>query len=183
LKAIRLIVVLGLSGASTLLADGGALLFQNQAGTLMISVFASPTPVTPGPVDLSVMVQNVSNHSIVEDARVMLKLQRGGTRIETAAAREQASNKLLYAAHLNLLPDSEGDWRLTVQVSSPETAASAEGALHVSPRPPALVAYWPYFAVVPLAIVLFALNRWLKATRSSGLSTRPVRPDAERTKP
>jgi hypothetical protein len=144
-------------GSSILLADGGALVFQKQAGPFMISVFSSPTP--------SVMVQNAGNHSVIEDARVALKLQKGAVEINALATREQATNKLLYAAQVNLPPGLDGDWRLSVHVATSEVRAEAEGILRVSPAPAAVVAYWPYFAVVPLVVALFALNRWLKLTR------------------
>jgi hypothetical protein len=146
-------------------ADGGALVFQKQSGAFLISVFSSPTPVTSGPVDLSVLVQDAVSHSMVEDARVTLKIGRSAVEINAPASHEQAINKLLYAAQVNLPPGLTGDWRLNVKVATPDASVETDGDLRVSPNAPPAVTYWPYFAAVPLVMGLFALNRWLKSTR------------------
>jgi hypothetical protein len=150
-----------------LLADGGALVLRNQSGPLIISVFSSPTPLTAGPADLSVLVQDASNHMAILDALVMLRLHPagGGNEINVIATHAQATNKLLYAYRVIFPSDSSGDWRLTVRVETTTASAETEGTLRAAPPTPAVVAYWPYFALVPLMIALFALNQWLKSKR------------------
>jgi hypothetical protein len=111
------------------------------------------------------MIQNRANHSVIEDARVMLKLRKSAVEINAAATREHATNKLLYAAQVTLPPGSAGPWRVDVRVTSSGTSVETDGDLRVSPAPSAAVAYWPYFAVVPVVVGLFALNRWLKSGR------------------
>ena len=58
-----------------------------------------------------------------------------------------------------------GRYSMHVSVSRNGHAASINGEIDVPPAAPPWAAYWPYFALVPAAILLFALNQWLKAKR------------------
>ncbi len=154
------------AAAALVLADGGTLVLRRQAGPLVISVFSSPQPLRVGPADLSVMVQQLSNQSTVLDAGVNLHLTQSGAQVLEVfapAKHENATNKLLYAARMHL--PSAGSWRLVAMVHSSKGNAEVTGQLTVlGPQPP-LVAYWPYFAVVPLLVILFAVNQILKNRR------------------
>jgi hypothetical protein len=156
------VTVFGLFLAALLFADGGAVEFRKQAGSLLITVFGAPVPLRAGVADLSVLVQNVRDTSAVLDAEVDLTLSRAGEmEISLPATRAQATNKLLYAAY-PVLP-SAGEWRLNVQVKSLGRLVAVDGAIVVTPRQTSVIAYWPYIAFVPIAIVLFLVNQYLKS--------------------
>lgn len=157
------------SAAGLLLGDGGTLVLRKQAGPLTISIFSSPEPLRVGSADLSVMVQKSQDNSAVLDANVRMHLRQsradGIAEVVAPARHNDASNKLLYAAHVNL--PSAGKWQLAATVESPNGSAEVASTINVQSRRSPLVAYWPYFAVVPLLVLLFAINQLLKSRRNA----------------
>ncbi len=150
---------------SLLYADGGALQMRVQDAGLVLSAFTSPVPLRVGMADVSVLVQKAADQSPVMDGEVTLRL-RGpqGAEIIANATHAQATNKLLYAANVNFA--NAGNWTLQVNFTDGSHSANAAAKLAVLPEAPLLSTYWPEFAVVPVGLILFALNQWLKAARS-----------------
>lgn len=144
--------------------------FRKTAGPFIVTVFSEPVPVRAGKADLSVMVENATDQSNVQDAHVLLRLRKmeSGSVVEVAApaTHDRATNKLLYAASVTL--PSAGLWQMTVDVREKSDTASAAGDLSVLTAEPPLIQHWPLFAVVPLMIVFFVLNQWLKSRRRRG---------------
>jgi len=152
-------------GIGLLVADGGIVQFQRQAGPFFVTVFSAPVPLRVGVADLSVMVQTFDDRRDVLGCDVMLHLSKPGEReIRVAATRAQATNKLLYAAHPVL--QQAGKWNVSVEIKARGDTVRVNGDLVVLPELPPLIAYWPYFAVLPVAVAFFALNQWLKARRN-----------------
>jgi hypothetical protein len=150
--------------ARSLFADGGVVQFQKQAGPFLITVFSAPVPLRVGVADLTVMVQKAVDRSEVLDSGVILHLAKPDEHaIQAVATRAQATNKLLYAAPI-VFP-SAGKWHLTVDVDGKDNIVRVYGDVTVLPELPPLIANWPYFALLPVAVALFALNQWLKAKR------------------
>ncbi len=148
-----------------LFGDGGALQFQKQAGPFIVTAFTAPVPVRVGAGDLSVMVQRAADRSPLLDSRVLVTLSRHGEPdIKADATRAQATNKLMYAARI-VFP-SAGTWHVDVAVNASGSTAHVAGDIAVLPEQPPLMAFWPYFAMLPAAVVLFILNQWLKSRRS-----------------
>ncbi|MBV8865032.1 MAG: FixH family protein [Acidobacteriaceae bacterium] len=166
MKSIRILLVF-LIAAEIIFADGGTLVLRKQAGPLTISIFSSPEPLRVGPADLSVMVQKRNDKSEVLDAKVSLHLTHsnpdGIAEVFARATHANATNKLLYASRVNLA--SAGVWRLAAMVDSKNGSAEVAGEVTVRPPQPPILAYWPYFTLVPLIIALFVVNQWLKGRR------------------
>ena len=166
---VRLLVPLGLllAAPTAARADGGAVRTRQSAGPLVITVFTTPTPLTAGPADVSVMVQDRASLAPVLDARVRLLLApeaqgkaSGPTRTTSAVAtRADATNKLLYAARVPL--PGPGQWRLQVSVEHGGQAEEVACVLLVGPPPPPLLAFWPWLALPFLVVGLAVLNRRL----------------------
>ena len=76
--------------------DGGLLRLRQAAGRFEISVFTAPTPLRVGQIDVSVMVQ--ADHAPVLDAEVDVQLRGPGGELTATASAAAATNKLLYAA-------------------------------------------------------------------------------------
>ena len=151
--------------AFLLLGDGGTLQFQKQAGLLLINVFSAPVPLRVGTADLSVLVQRAADRSNLLDCAVVLELSKRGERAMRAhATRAQATNKLMYAAQI-VFP-SPGDWHVNVEINAQGNTVQVDGNVNVLPEQEPAIAYWPYFAVLPVTVALFALNQWLKARRT-----------------
>jgi hypothetical protein len=148
-----------------LFGDGGTVQFQKQAGPFLVTIFSAPVPLRVGAADLSVMVQRATDRSNLLDCSVDLRLSRPGeSRIHANATRAQATNKLMYAARV-VFP-APGKWHLDVGVNAQRDTIHVAGDVPVLPQQEPLIAYWPYFAVLPTALVLFGLNQWLKAKRN-----------------
>jgi hypothetical protein len=162
----RIVSVLAL--VTTLaLADGGKVQFQRKAGTFNITLFSTPSPVRVGRTDFSVMVQSTHGPDAVLNADVRLHfVQREANSIAEVSAparHEKATNKLLYAAQVDL--NATGKWRVEISVQTPRDSALVTGDLDVLPPEPALLAHWPYFAALPVVAFLFVLNQRLKRRR------------------
>lgn len=141
------------------------MLFRKRADPFIVTAFGEPVPLRAGIADLSVMVQKEADRSPVLDAAVSVRLKKSSaaniTEIVAPATHSRATNKLLYAAHITL--PSAGEWELSVDVKQQAASAVASGEIAVAPQQAPETAYWPYFAIVPLFVVLFILNRWLRS--------------------
>ena len=153
--------------AASLYADGGKVLFQRKAGAFNITLFAAESPVRVGRPDLSVMVQSNNDQSPVLDANVQLRLVRHDanaiTDITAPAKHDQATNKLLYAASLEV--NTPGHYRTEISVQTKSESALVTGDLDVLAPEPPLLAHWPYFIALPIVVLLFVLNQRLKLKR------------------
>ena len=156
-----------LAAAGAVLADGGSLIVRKQSGPIVISVFSSELPVRVGTTDLSVMVQRASDETPVMNAKIMLRLTKTTsgdvTEVAAPATHARATNKTLYGAQVTV--PSAGLWRLSAEVSTDAASGDASADLNVLPPAPPVERYWPYIALVPFAVLLFAFNRWLRRRR------------------
>ena len=137
--------------------DGGLVRLSQTAGPFEITLFTAPTPLRAGPVDVSVLVQ--ADHAPVLDAEVQVTLRAPGVERTAIATRAAATNKLLYAALLDV-PEA-GRWTLEAQVRVSERAATVSCEVDVAPPLPPVLVFWPYFALPAVVIALFALHQWL----------------------
>lgn len=149
------------------------LVLHGRAGQLNISVFATPSPLRAGMADLSVLLQDAADGGVLLDGTIELRLSKAGEPgIVARPATGQATNKLLYAATVEI-PEA-GEYALTAICRERGQEGAIRGTLTVLPPEPAILSYWPYFAIVPLAILLFLLNQRLKSRRRvARLPTRP----------
>ena len=75
----------------TAFANGGTVQWRKQAGSLLITVFTTPAPLSAGPVVISLLVQNRNGLEPVLDANVSLLLRADTS---TAEIRAQTDNKI-----------------------------------------------------------------------------------------
>ena len=159
---LRLTVLIVLVAASVRVAraDGGMVQLRSDTGPFAITLFTSPSPARTGPVDFSVLVQNVSSLDSVLDADVSIRLSTDSEpEILVHPTRAQAQNKLLYAALVTL--PRPGPWRATVTVRRRDIQISVSGQMEVSPAGSGVTSYWGYIALAPLAIGVLAIREWL----------------------
>ncbi|MFZ0589299.1 MAG: hypothetical protein WAM39_02335 [Bryobacteraceae bacterium] len=160
LKALLFLIVVVLTPARTF-ADGGNVQMRKEAGGLIITVFTSPAPLAAGQVDLSVLVQNRDGLEPVLDAdpSVLLRRDASSTEIRARATREQAQNKLLYAAPLTLT--QSGRWHVSVTARHKGSRAEIAGEIEVPPGRMMARFYLGYIAFPPLVITVFLTREWL----------------------
>jgi hypothetical protein len=153
--------------------DGGALVLHQRAGSVNISLFASPSPLRVGIADLSVLLQDAETQEVLLNGAIELELSKPGEKpIRVNATPGQATNRLLYAATVDI--PSAGNWDIAARCRVGQEQVVVRGQLTVLTPEPPLFDYWAYFLIVPLAIGLFALNQALKTRRRSArLPTRP----------
>lgn len=146
-------------------ADGDKVEFQHIAGPFVVTLFTD-APIYLGTGDISVMIQDRNSREPVLDARVGFTFRsEDGTTLDAKATREQAQNKLLYAAAVTF-PES-GRWQVEIDVSRRMDAASTTGEITILPSESRLSSYWGYFLIPPIGIILFVLHQWLKVRQSS----------------
>jgi hypothetical protein len=143
------------------LADGGSVQLRREAGPFVITVFTSPAPLSAGPVDISLLLRNRDGLEPVLDADVSVLLRGNASSIEIRArpTREQAKNKLLYAAPVTLA--ESGQWQLAVTILRNGERTEATGTIDVAPAPEMAASYWSYIAFPPLMITAFVVREQL----------------------
>jgi len=161
LRLFSVLVAGTMLAQTTALADGGAVQWRKEAGGLVITVFASPSPLAAGPADISLLVQNSDGLDPTLDAEVSLILRAEGSSAEVRApaTRENAQNKLLYATPVTL-PES-GKWDLTVGILRNGQRMEATGTIDVAPAPRSASSYWSYLAFPPLMVLAFVIRERL----------------------
>ncbi len=150
-----------------LFADGGRIIFHRVANGLVLTLFASPTPLREGTADFSVFIEDAASSNPVLDGSVRVTATAPGARTVTATLnRQDATNNLLYAASLRL--PQAGTYTLLLEAATKSKAAKLTVDLEVLPTASPVQTYWPYLTPVPLAIILFAVNRLMRrANRAS----------------
>ncbi|MFA7235016.1 MAG: hypothetical protein WC076_12990 [Terrimicrobiaceae bacterium] len=176
-----------LSAPPLLRADGGITIGQIDRDGLRVTVFAAPVPVRAGPLDVTLLAQEMPSHRPVTDAIIACSVQKlsppspnsvrlpawcsavaPGTRIPATSAH--SGNKLLSGAYLPLA--EPGRWELGVHVARGRTNFSASLPLDVAaPRHP-LSIWWPLVALVPAAILLYIWRAFLLRARRAGSPVR-----------
>ncbi len=168
---LRAAVFLMLAVAPGLFADGGLPVGQVEEDGLRVTLFAAPVPVRAGPLDASVLIQEMPSNRPVTDAEVRMSVRQvgistgrpvrmpswcssvaSGTAVPATAAH--SANKLLVGAYLAL--SEPGRWEVTVEVGYRGGVTRAVFPLNVAPPPAPLVTWWPLLAMVPLGVALYA---------------------------
>ncbi len=101
--------------------DGDVPLAHALKGRLLVTVFAAPQPLSTGPNDLAVLIQDASSGQPMSDASVEISATCDGEfSCETQASPQTAANKLLEAATLNFSKPGSWDIRTLVRRGTDE---------------------------------------------------------------
>ena len=143
-------------------ADSGRLRSSKPAGPFLVTLFTMPEPLTPGPADFSVMVQDAASGQILSDAAVTLDLDTSdGKALHVEAGHAAATNKLLQAAEFSI--PSTGVWHVHLDISQANRHAACETEIVVQPGSRTSLLVW-IFALFPVAaIALFVLHQRQKS--------------------
>ncbi len=146
----------------TAFADGGRLRFSRPTGPFLVTLFTMPEPLTPGPSDFSVMIQDAKTGDILSDAAVTLQLTSSeGATINAVASHGIATNRLLQAAQFDI--PSSGNWHIHLHVEQGTRTSSLDADIPVQPGSRKAVLAW-IFALLPvLAVLLFIFHQRQKA--------------------
>jgi hypothetical protein len=152
-------------------ADGGRVVLVERLGDYQISVFTSPEPLRAGLVDISVLLQDSSTGQPIMDAQVNVSLTPSGGRarpIRAVATMDAATNKLLYAALLDL-PDP-GSWEVEIACFAEHFPAAVRFTIEAGPRSTRWLKVWPWFSWPVGVVLLFGVHRLLVCRRETASS-------------
>uniref|UniRef100_A0A7C1FSI3 YtkA-like domain-containing protein n=1 Tax=Thermomicrobium roseum TaxID=500 RepID=A0A7C1FSI3_THERO len=141
-------------------ANGGQVRVANHPiGPYEVTVFTSPVPLQTGTVDVSVLLQRREDKAIVENAEIILTITplNGGSSQKYPVTREQATNKLYYAAEFSI--DQPGAYRIELAVRAPEGAGSVAFDVTVERATSSLWRSWWLWGAV--AVTTIPLLWWL----------------------
>lgn len=146
-------------------ADGGRMVYSGKTNGYRISVFVAPTPLRPGPADVSVLVQDAVTGDIVPDAVVWV-LVAGGEQQRRRTSRQEATNKLYQATTVTF--PTAGHWGVQIDVEGPLDEGACRFEIEVAPPLPRWQELggwllWPIFAVA-----LFTLRELCLRNRPVG---------------
>jgi hypothetical protein len=146
-------------------ADGGSMRLSGKKGGYRITVYAAPTPLRAGAVDLSALVQDASTGvPLTQQVKVTIRMTKSGRlALEYPATTEAATNKLFRAAQFEL--PEPGPWELQVQVDGLHGLAVLNGTVEVADPLPRWRELWLWIAWPALAIALFGIHVWRHARR------------------
>jgi hypothetical protein len=158
----------------TALGDGGTVRLLERAGPYEIAVFTAPTPLRAGPVDLSVLVQDVSTGEPAPGVSVTVTLAprgRPGAVIRHSATTGAATNKLLHAALFDL--PGPGWWDVSVAIEGKLGRAEVGFAIEAAGPSARWPDLWAWLGWPALAVALFGLHRVLVWRKDHQPARRP----------
>ena len=174
---VALIVSLAFAAHPVHAHGGGTPKLTNaEAGPYRVSVWTDPDPIRAGELHVSVAVVESLEPGASEgeigdlilDANVQVRaepISQAGNVLIAYATHENAVNKLLYEADLDL--PAEGQWRVTIQVEGPAGAGSAGFEIEALPALASnifLTVPWPVWG--GLIVGIFAIGWLVQMSRS-----------------
>jgi hypothetical protein len=154
--------------SSLVRADGGTVRLSEQKGSYRITVFTTPTPLRAGPVDISVLVQEAATGEPASGVQVTIGAKpqgpSAGAAIWVPATREAATNKLYFAATLDL--PEPGRYALEVSLVGAQGSEQVGFELEAGEPAPPWLALWPWVGWPVLAIALFGIHQHLVKRRN-----------------
>jgi hypothetical protein len=145
--------------ATVMAGDGGRLRSLGDAGDFRIAIFTEPEPLSAGPADVSVLVQDRESHDALLDVAVTLELYGPRGLTATVPAGPHARNRLFHGAAVEF---SRGRWTVVARVRRGLAEAESRASFEVAAARPGASTPWPYLAVPPVAVALFAASRGLR---------------------
>jgi hypothetical protein len=148
--------------------DGGTVRLSEQKGNYRITVFTSPSPLRAGPVDISVLMQDAATGELASGVQLTIGVVRqssGGTAIHRRATTEAATNKLYYAANIDLPEPGQYSVNLSIEgtLGKVQTGFDVEAAEAL----PTWLTMLPWIGWPVVAIVLFGVHERLVRCRPS----------------
>ena len=159
--------------SSPVSANGGTIqVSMERAGPYEVTVFTDPNPIVVGTLDVSAMVERPGG-GLVQDARVLVTatpvgdVSGGGT---YEATHDQATNKLFYAANVQI--QRAGRWQIEVAI----TGSSGDGAVsfQVEAGEPSIADRLPLLALTAIAVGLIVAAVLVRHRSTQG--RRPAAP-------
>lgn len=144
-------------------ADGGTVRYSGQLDGYQITIMTAPVPPRVGPVDISVLIQDLSNKPLVEIPVQLRAYPKEKPQVLQGIATIQASrNKLFQTVELDL--PTPGTWSMEVLIQGRADPIRIELDVEVGEAIPAWVELglwisWPFAAVALFGFHLILTHR------------------------
>lgn len=149
--------------AAAAYGDGGIVRASETHGTTQITVFTSPTPLRAGPIDVSVLIQDLPSGMTATDAEIEVIVHptdAPGRALRRMATADRAVNKLLRAAEFDLVESGPTQFEIIVRRSQ-RADLRVRFEADVTPPLPRWAQYWPWFTWPLVVAAIFILRRRL----------------------
>jgi hypothetical protein len=144
------------------LADGGTLRLSRRCEAYLVSLLTSPSLLSVGNADFSVLIQDAQSQTPLSDVPVNIFVYPVGKpeqRIGGLATTEAATNKLFRAITLPL--SEEGRWKVEVLIDTSGRSSRLDTEVEVVPATLRGAAFGMWIAWPLLPIALFAFHQVL----------------------
>jgi hypothetical protein len=169
------------AGPAAAHGGGEPQLSNAEAGPYRVSAWTEPNPIRAGQLHVTVAVSQApepgaDQGDVVLDAAVQVRLEPvglAGEAVVAPATRENAVNKLLYEADMEL--PAEGRWQVTVEVAGPAGAGSAAFEIDALPSSTASglrALPWPVWAGLGLMVLLAGGMVWAGRAQTAATAGR-----------
>src|SRR5262249_13167992 len=137
---------------------------SEQIDGYLVTVFTAPTPLRAGPIDVSVLVQDARTGQPAAVTEVLLRFrQMGEGTLEQTATREQATNRLLYAAQFDR--PAPGRWQGEVGARGPGGGVARRLGVHAAEPLPRWVELWGWIFLPVVVVVVFLAHQIIKSKK------------------
>ncbi len=170
--ALTIWSILLVTADAAVLANGGQVRVANYpVGPYEVTVFTSPVPLTTGLVDVSVLLQRRETREIVDGATITLTvIAPDGTTQRYPVTREQATNRLYYAAEFTIA--EPGIYQFQLEVRGPEAAGALAFEATVERASSPFWRSWWFWGVIGLAAVIVLW--WLFGSDKGSVRRNPA---------
>ncbi|HEX3993003.1 MAG TPA: hypothetical protein VHX39_17670 [Acetobacteraceae bacterium] len=139
-------------------ADSGTIRISQRHSKHQITVFTDPTPLRAGPVDVSVLVQDLETGipDLTPAIDVCIQPRERSTNVvRYRATSAAASTKLFQAANFDL--PRAGWWEITIDVYGSDQSARVCFDVEAAEPLPPWQELWPWFCWPLFVVALFAV--------------------------
>lgn len=167
----------GLLMEGLVLADGGKPKNSEQWLNNQVTVFIAPDPVRVGPVEVQVMIQDLTTGNPKTDLKTTIHATQIGNIQSTlggVASSEAITNKLMVGRIITI--PAEGKWQISIQIEAQEGLWRKLIPIDVYQPIPQWLQYAGYIAWPAAAVLVFVLHRTIVRRRTrAGRDNRLVK--------
>lgn len=168
IRVIFFLVVVGMPQPSSVRADGGTLRLSQERGGFQVSVFTSPTPPRVGPLDVSVLVQEISSGRTLDEIPIKVIVYPRAAPEQTQtdrASKKAATNKLMQAVQFPL--NQAGPWHVEVVLVVLNDSLGFGFDIDATEATPAWVEWGMWLALPYTAFALYLVHRGMAKRRAN----------------
>lgn len=172
-RIVRWFMTAWLAFAAEALADGGAVQLSQVSGSYRVTLLTSPTPVSVGPIDVSVVVSDAESGEDIRDAKIAVSFapaDESDAPLTRSATSDASPTGLFQMATVDAY--RPGTWTLVADIDGPAGRARVTTDLQVAPAIPRWSTFlgWIVLPLAPIVLYLVRASRGRSLPDSTGRS-------------